>query len=238
MRTLLLLLALVGCSDSAKPAVDAAPDGTPPVALTCQAYCTEVLANCTAGNAQYLDMAHCLGSCATFPVGTSADQTGNTLGCRIYHGGGPAVTDAPTHCPHSGPPGEKLNVATPGFCSGGDLCATFCAEQIKTCGSTDNPVTIGTTAITPQYKNQAACVAVCKNGDATATPAIAPFDLTHLYGPTAGGNSLACRFNHWTNAAANAAVNPPTATSIQGVQTHCNHTAPQPTGPCSGAPTP
>ena len=92
--------------------------------------------------------------------------------------------------------------------------------------------------INAQYKNQAACEDVCKNGDATAQPAIAAFDKTHPYGPTARGASLACRMNHWTNAALNAAVNPPTPTSIMGVQTHCGHTAPQPTGPCAGAASP
>ena len=240
-RNLLLLLALVACGGDDKKNVDAAPPAdmaidTPTVALNCTTYCNQIMTNCTGTNAQYSDMAHCMGSCATFTVGTSTatDATGNTLGCRIYHSGGPAMTDAVMHCPHAGPPGEKLNVASPTYCSGGDLCATFCAEQIKTCGSMDAPIMLGGTAITPQYKNQAACEAVCKNGDATATPPITAFDKTHLYGPTAAGNSLACRFNHWTNAASNAAVTPPTAQSIAGTQTHCNHTAPQPTGPCSG----
>ncbi|HEY0476390.1 MAG TPA: hypothetical protein VGD37_02650 [Kofleriaceae bacterium] len=238
MRNLLLLLALVAaCGGDDKKTVDAAPPAdvaidTATVALTCQNYCTQVMTNCTAANAQYSDMAHCLGSCATFPVGTSTanDSTGNTLGCRTYHSGAPAVANAALHCPHAGPPGEAIAAASPGFCSGGDLCATFCAEQIKTCGSTDAPISIGGTAITPQYKNQAACESVCKNGDPAATPtAIAPFDKTHPYGPTASGASLACRFNHWTNAASNAA-----AGNAAGTQQHCNHSAPQPTGPCAG----
>jgi hypothetical protein len=249
-RHLLLLLALVACGgDDNKttpdapppPPADAAPDtGTTNVALDCPTYCTEVMANCTGANAQYADMAHCLGSCATFVVGTSkvTDATGDTLGCRIYHGGAPAMQDAALHCPHAGPGGDKLTVGTPGFCSGGDLCANFCALQIKTCGSTDNPVTIGGTVITAQYKNQAACEDVCKNGDPNAATPIAKFDVTHNYATNSAGASLACRLNHWTNAATNAAVNPPTSTSIANVQAHCGHSAPQPTGPCAGTATP
>lgn len=243
-KALLLLLALVGCSSDSKT-VDAAPPidmATTNVALDCPTYCTEVMTNCTAANAQYADMQHCLGSCAAFVVGTSkvTDATGDTLGCRIYHAGAPAMSDAPLHCPHAGPGGEKLNVSPPGYCSGGDLCANFCALQIKTCGSTDAPITIAGVAITPQYKNQAACVSVCKNGDAAATPPIAAFDVAHLYATNAGGNSLACRLNHWTNAAANAAITPATAMSAAAVQAHCGHTAAaQTTGmPCNGTPSP
>jgi hypothetical protein len=190
-KALLLLLVLVGCGDSDSKTVDAAPpiDTAAPVPPDCTTYCNAIQKNCTGPNAQYPDMQHCIGSCATFVVGTSttADTTGDTLGCRVYHSGAPAVMDPVLHCPHAGPGGEKLNVSPPGYCSGADLCANFCALQIKTCGSTDAPISVGTVAITPQYKNQAACVAVCKNGDATATPAIAPFDLTHLYATNAGG---------------------------------------------------
>jgi hypothetical protein len=235
------LLALVACGGDDKKTVDAAPPAdvavdTTTVALNCTTYCNQIQTNCTGTNGQYTDMAHCLGSCAAFTVGTStvSDSLGDTLGCRIYHSGAPAVADPVLHCPHAGPPGEKINMAAaPTYCSGGDLCATFCAEQIKTCGSTDAPISLGGTAITPQYKNQAACVDVCKNGDNTVTPAILPFDKSQPYGPTAAGPTLACRFNHWTNAASNAAVTPPTAMSIMGTQTHCGHTAPKPTGPCS-----
>ncbi len=30
---------------------------------------------------------------------------GDTLGCRLYHGGAPAITDPVLHCPHAGPTG-------------------------------------------------------------------------------------------------------------------------------------
>lgn len=132
---------------------------------------------------------------------------------------------------------SAVNASTAGFCSGGDACTNVCALQIKTCGSSDAPVQIGTTTITPQYQNMAACVAVCKNGNATTSPAIAPFDLTHVYATVSSGNSLACRLNHWTNAATQAGLATPNAA---GVNTHCNHTgaAQTPGLPCSGTPAP
>ncbi|HEX7939326.1 MAG TPA: hypothetical protein VF483_10070, partial [Gemmatimonadaceae bacterium] len=245
MRTLLFLsLVLVGCSDNnnSTPA-DAAPDAAT-VKLDCPTYCSVIMTNCTGASAQYTDMAHCTGSCAAFTVGTSTvnDMTGDTLGCRIYHAGaaGGSTANATLHCPHAGPGGDLLSAATtaPGFCSGGDFCTNFCALQIKTCGTTAAPVTLGGTAITPQYQDMATCVSVCKNGNAGA--GIAAFDVTHAYGPTSAGNSLACRLNHWTNAAANAAVTPPTTASIGATNTHCGHTgAAQMAGmPCNGAPSP
>jgi hypothetical protein len=185
-------------------------------------------------------MAHCLGSCKAFTVGTSTanDMTGDTLGCRIYHAGaaGGSTANATLHCPHAGPGGDPINSA-PMYCSGGDACTNFCTLEIATCGSTDAPATVGGVAITPQYKNLAACVDVCKNGDATVTPAIPKFDLTHPYATTSAGNSLACRLNHWTNAASG------TVDPVNGnlTKTHCGHTgAAQTTGlPCSAAtPTP
>jgi len=196
------------------------------------------MANCTATNAQYPDMAHCLGSCAAFTVGTSTvnDTTGDTLGCRIYHANASAgATNAPLHCPHAGPGGDLISATTPPtYCSGGDFCTNFCTLEIATCGSTDMPKMINGTAITSPYKNLAACVDVCKNGDGTNHK----FDVTHPYATNAAGNSLACRLNHWTNAAANAITDPPTAMSIMAVSTHCGHAAAAPTGPCAGAATP
>jgi hypothetical protein len=243
-KAFLVLLVLVGCSSSNNNnTVDAPADtATTNVALDCPTYCTAIMTNCTAANAQYPDMAHCLGSCAVFVVGTSkvTDTTGNTLGCRINHAGAPAISDPALNCPQAGPGGDKLNAAAPGSCSGGDFCANFCALQIKTCGSMDAPITVTGTAIIPQYKNQAACESVCKNGDATVTPAIAKFDLTHLYATNSLGNSLACRLAHWTNAASGPAATPPSGATTQ---THCGHTgAAQTQGsglPCSSnTPTP
>src|SRR4051812_38483230 len=102
MRTFWILAVLVGCGDDGGGArVDAAPDAF--VALDCPTYCTEIQANCTGANAQYADREHCIAACASFPVGTSkvTDMSGNTLGCRIYHAGGPSMTTPATHCAHA-----------------------------------------------------------------------------------------------------------------------------------------
>lgn len=222
MRTLFITLALVGfgCGDdSSSTPIDAPPTptidaATPTVALDCPTYCTEVLANCTGANAQYPDMAHCIGTCASFTVGTSkvTDTAGNTLGCRIYHGGTPSMTAPATHCVHSGPGGDQINLpagTAPAVCSGGDVCASFCALEVKACGTLAAPIA----GIPAQYQDAAACMTAC-----------AGFDKTHAYGTTAAGNSLACRLYHATNAAVSA------TTAV----THCPHTAATPTGPCAG----
>ena len=52
---------------------------------SCATYCADIMANCTGTNQQYINLASCTRSCPGFPVGTSADTSGNTLGCRAYH---------------------------------------------------------------------------------------------------------------------------------------------------------
>jgi hypothetical protein len=211
MRTLLLMFALVACGSDSKPAIDAAPPPIDtPVAVTpsCATYCTNIQANCTAANAQYPDPAHCMAACAAFPVGLAADTSGNTLGCRVYHSGAPAMMDPATHCVHAGPGGDKTSAAAPGTC--GDACTSFCEIEIKACGVTGDAGGFG------QYASQTDCVTKCAN-----------FNKVNLYGVTSKGDSLACRLYHATNAAITGMQNP-----------HCAHTAETPTGPCAGAASP
>jgi hypothetical protein len=213
MRTLLLTFALgfVACSDSTTTT-----DGTAAVTQDCPTYCSEIQANCTGANAQYpaeTTNAHCLAACASFPMGTAADKTGNTLGCRIYHAGAPAIMDAATHCVHAGPGGDKTSVAAPGTC--GDACTSFCTLEIKACGVTGDAGGNG------QYADMNACMTACGG-----------FEKTHLYAITASGDSLACRLYHATNAAISG-----------NATAHCPHTAAAPAGamnPCLAgkAPTP
>ncbi len=215
MRTLLILsLVLFGCSDDKtnNTPADAAIDAPPPLTLDCPTYCTEIQANCTGTNAQYptepnTPNAHCLAACASFPTGTLADTSGNTLGCRIYHAGAPAKTDPVLHCPHAGPGGDLTSVtAPPGTC--GDACTSFCTLEIKACGTTTSAPTTG------QYADMPSCITMCK----------AFTNTTHKYAITSSGDSLACRLYHATNAA------------ITGNATvHCPHTGPTPAGagnPC------
>ena len=222
MRIFLMMVTLVGCGSGKQPAVDAAVDA--PVTLDCQTYCTEIQANCTDANAQYPDMPHCLATCASFTVGPSkvTDTSGNTLGCRIYHAGALSMTAPETHCVHAGPGGDLITAASPAFCSGGDICASFCALEIKACGSLDTPLPENPKDDTNnplfQYRNMANCMASC-----------ATFDKAHAYSTAAAGNSLACRLYHATSAAI--AVIPNGAMD-------CSATADFPTGPCAGVATP
>ena len=47
---------------------------------TCEAYCTQIQADCTGANLQFTDHAACLRSCAVYP--TDPADLGNTLACR------------------------------------------------------------------------------------------------------------------------------------------------------------
>ena len=76
-------------------------------ALSCDAYCTTVMANCTAANSQYADTAACKSACAPWPAGTASDQSGATLGCHTYHAGA-AKSDPGIHCAHAGPTGGGI----------------------------------------------------------------------------------------------------------------------------------
>ena len=99
--------------DAFTPVVpDAFVPGDAPVVITndCAGYCAQIMVNCTGDNAQYLDNADCLAQCEdlNWPAGTPGATDGNTVACRIYHGGAPAVMDAAEHCPHAGPSGDGV----------------------------------------------------------------------------------------------------------------------------------
>ena len=143
----------VGCGDDDEtvPPVDGGSDaGDSP---TCADYCMTVTTNCTGDNAQYTDMAACMTYCETnggWEAGTLADTSGNTIGCRLYHAGAPAVSDAVVHCPHAGP-------------SGGNTCGTWCDNYCQL--ALDN--CMGGNSIWP---DMAACAAACEGFDVTGTP--------------------------------------------------------------------
>ena len=134
---LLVLGALVaaGCGDDTTSgsgdmsvAHDLATGGSAP---TCAAYCAKIQMNCTtddggSGNAQYPDVQTCTSYCTTaagWPAGMTGDQTGNTIGCRLYHAGA-AAADPVLHCPHAGPTGGAV-------C--GSLCENYCQLMAKNC---------------------------------------------------------------------------------------------------------
>jgi hypothetical protein len=225
IRTFVVMVALVGCGGDKIPAADAVIQiDAPVVTLDCPTYCTEIQSNCIGANAQYPDMAHCLATCSSFFVGSSTiiDMSGNTLGCRIYYVGAPSKMAPGTHCVHAGPGGDLITATAPAFCSGGDICASFCALEIKACGSLDVPLPGNPRDDTNnplfQYQNIDNSVSSC-----------ATFNKTHAYATTATGDSLACRLYHATNAAF---AIPPNGAM------HCSHTAANPTAPCAGAAAP
>lgn len=220
MRTFLALAVLVGCNGR-DDMPDAAPPDTAPT-LDCPSYCAKIEAGCTGENAQYPDMKHCMAACASFPVGTStvADTSGNTLGCRIYHAGA-SRTDPTTHCAHAGPAGDHLTASPAAACSGGDVCASYCALQIKACGSVDAPLpgdpidSFGNPLY--QYQNIDNCMTLC-----------AGYNKTHSFRTTSMGDSLACRLLYTTRA----------AIDLDKAKTECRHTGFLARGPCEGTPMP
>jgi len=90
----------------------------------CTTYCTQIMTNCTGANVQYTDMADCMAYCAQamWPAGTPGEAAGNTLACRIYHGGAPAAGMPDVHCPHAGPSGAAV-CGTVNFRT--DMAATY-----------------------------------------------------------------------------------------------------------------
>ncbi len=88
---------------------------------TCAAYCSKIQMTCNmasdggGGTEQYPNVATCMTYCsmvAAWPAGMTGDQSGNTVGCRLYHASA-AAANPTLHCPHAGP-------------TGGNVCGTWC----------------------------------------------------------------------------------------------------------------
>jgi len=71
----------------------------------CEDYCAAYLANCDGNLNAYKDEADCLDQCSHFYPGVKGATEGDSVGCREYHAGNPALSDPDTHCPHAGPGG-------------------------------------------------------------------------------------------------------------------------------------
>lgn len=167
--------------------------GTGMATLDCTSYCGEVMTNCTGANEQYKSKEACMAVCASFTPGTLGATDGNTLACRLYHGGVPAVMDAVTHCPHAGPTGGDKDVtdAAPATC--GEGCDAFCSAAVKVC-----------TGANEQYKDKETCLTDCK---------MFKTDAASYSTADTDKNDFGCRFYHLTVAATDAA----SATA------HCGH---------------
>lgn len=138
--------ATADATDTATTAADTEAAGD-----ACETYCTNALANCTGDNAVYTSMDECMGTCAGLPEGTPTDTAGNTVWCRAYHAGDPAVMDAGMHCPHAS-------------ASGGTVCGTPCEAYCSLMGANCG----GEVAVFP---SEADCMAAC-----AAFPDDAPFN--------------------------------------------------------------
>jgi hypothetical protein len=170
-----------------------------PISLDCPTYCALVMTNCTGDNAQYAAMSECLNACSLLPLGTLGDSTGNTLACRLYHGGAAASAPNP-HCWHAGPYGF----------GGCDLsCNDFCAFAVQWCSPSG-----GFDGGPPPFTDMASCIDTVCNRVPSGTGANgAPF-LYNASGPTSG-NTVDCREWHLGMALVDH--------SATGQQLHCNH---------------
>ena len=126
-------------------------------AFDCNAYCTDIMANCAGADQQYADMGSCMGACANLPSdGMAGATSGNTMQCRAYHTSAAKMAPA-MHCVHAGPSGA-------GVC--GTICESFCALATATCAT--------------EWPDAAACATAC----AAWTPAGMPYNNTFTSGDT------------------------------------------------------
>jgi len=103
-------------NDPPPPTDNPPPGDTPPADVTvmpgntCAFYCAQIMMNCTGANTQYTSADECVSYCngARWTPGTPGETENNTLACRIYHGGVPAMMMPGTHCPHAGPTGDGV----------------------------------------------------------------------------------------------------------------------------------
>jgi len=112
----------------------------------CEGYCTQVMANCTGGNASFPSIDACLAACEAFPLGSFDDTSGNSVQCRTYHASFPAAADPDAHCPHA-------SVASHGGVCG-SVCDAYCDQAMAHC-TDDNAL----------YGSREECMTACGGFD-------------------------------------------------------------------------
>ena len=152
-------LGLAGCGDDDAMGTDAGPGAADASggggdaaggAPTCEEYCTTYLDHCNDTLSEFSTMSECVSYCQTvagWQPGIRGATSGNTIACRLYHAGGPAMSDPTTHCPHAGPSGE-------GVC--GQPCDGYCELALRNC-----------TGVNMLYADLPACMASCAMFPAT-----------------------------------------------------------------------
>jgi hypothetical protein len=180
-------------SSSGGPA--SSSSGGTPTAATVDSYCKASLANCTAANAQYADVATCTAVAKSFAQGDVGAMAGNSLECRAYHAGTPSMTTPAMHCGHSGITGGDLDPSATGTGNDGpcgDGVEAFCKLAVATC-----------TGANVVWADEAACVTDAKQF---------PKSATQFSTKDTAGDTFNCRAYHLTVATQDAA-------------THCKHIA-------------
>ena len=161
--------------------------------LDCKSYCAEVMTNCKTANEQYKSMDSCMNVCAALPPGTLGATDGNSLGCRLYHGGAPAVATPDLHCAHAGPTGGDKIVSDTMAGTCGEGCDAFCTIAGAVCKDANK-----------QFADKETCLTACKSFKTdVATYSTADTDK----------NDFGCRMYHLSVA----------ATDAMSAATHCAH---------------
>lgn len=174
------VLGLAACDSS---------DPDPVPTQTCAAYCATLTTNCSATNAQFVTEAACTTYCTRaraapefWSLGTEGATSGNSLACRIYHGGAPAVANAALHCPHAG-------------ASGGDTCGGWCENYCDLALS-------ACTGTLQLYADRPTCLTACAGiPSVPATPNAPSGDsvqcrINHLGRASAGGAAATTHCPH------------------------------------------
>lgn len=159
---------------------------TTETAPTCQDFCQLSLAVCSGSFAQYESLEQCLAVCETLPLGTLADRTENTVGCRKYHTYS-SLLDPANHCPHTGP--------------GGDGHCGLDAEDGTTTGNCESYCTLLEEACSTEFgaafTDRAACIADCSGKPAEFG---ATKDQGYSVSASAARTPLGCRLLHVSRA--------------------------------------
>jgi hypothetical protein len=147
-------------------------DGDPEA--DCETYC-DFQAVCDDDFPQYGSSGPCLSVCAQMPLGSTGDQTGNTVGCRTFYAieAGENTAQKEQFCLNSGPSGNDA-------CGG--RCESFCAIAQQACTG-DQLV----------YADTVECLTACAEWDDSVT----------YSANTVEANNYACRLKHLTYATLN-----------------------------------
>jgi hypothetical protein len=155
--------------------------GQPP---KCEDYCRFVMTLCEAPElAVYEDTRQCLATCQALDLGDYADETQDTIGCRLYHAHNAALSPE-THCSHTGLTGD-------GHC-GQDPCEPYCKVLHRAC---EDQFDVDFASGEP------ACVSACHELDGAR-----PDAQYSVEKGVAGGDNLYCRALHAVRALSDASA--------------------------------